>query len=904
MFTMMSPTEQVLVYGRTLNPEYESLDMLDLTAGLDTVFAALILFFFVAVNWHALTSGISFGAKLLAAVISPLEFLVACVDAFKRWMVQSQMGRRLSDLRNWYFPARRPIAMISRVYVTIVTLMWTSQDLLTPGYHVLYGMADGMGPAGWDHWEYCLNLDRGSPAGRWSSSRRLQGFHCDGVDLGVELFSVWEDYIPTFSVGDDIEHLQIFRFVCLVLALASILAGAVIAIRHSSPVKAIETLCSWTRSKSKNGPEDEAQHQDTALLEQVGLLSARIGTYEAMLDEVRGQLAAKTEQANGMEVRFDELRSRNQMLVARCKEDKVAQQENLIAGLRQELDRVNCRLIMANGRARGAQYKSDSREQTLTNRVAELEEQLARKSDEANANSRGIIESLQADLRNRTDELNAMARRLEAVEALAEETCGIEKLRVTEEGLRKDAEISRLQELLRVQEEQSYERARELSIVEDQLSKQEVVILDLGARIRAYEAAPQVQATEPNVAEIRDLEEKLRFFQAQCHTQAAQLGIAEVQVNALQAQLEGHSHVLEQLRIAEAQHVKLEAEGRAKLEAEGRAKQEEIDFMSQQYDTLFAEHFDLTGQHKNLSEQHEKLQSAFKGDDAAQEILGLRAEIESLKSALDRNSAAQETLSLRVEVNAVKAVAEEKVREAEAKATEAEQKMMEAEGVANSLRQADEGHRKTMKSLKDAYDKEVERYDDEVAAERAAADEARKQVKGLEEELKEMSRQVGIASRDAQRFREQKEGTEAERDKLTGVNDVLEHRLKFWENSESMQTIPKRRTGDLGSLATALDEARVEISRQQTEINGLRAKLQAQTESAASAASAPSDQALQDSVDRLRHAMEVEKRQRTEDQVRWGRQVQELQQENQRLRVSISSAGLGRGCGRGRGRGG
>ncbi|PYH67722.1 uncharacterized protein BO88DRAFT_444904 [Aspergillus vadensis CBS 113365] len=894
MFTMMSPTEQVLVYGRTLNPEYESLDMLDLTAGLDTVFAALILFFFVAVNWHTITSGISFGAKLLAAVISPLEFLVACADAAKRWMVQSQMGRRLSDLRNWYFPARRPIAMISRVYVTIVTLMWTSQDLLTPGYHVLYGMADGMGPAGWDHWEYCLNLGRGSPAGRWSSSRRLQGFHCDGVDLGVELFSVWEDYVPTFSVGDDIEHLQIFRFVCLVLALASILAGAVIAIRHSSPVKAIETLCSWTCSKSKNGPEDEAQHQDTALLEQVGLLSARIGTYEAMLDEVRGQLAAKTEQANGLEVRFDELRSRNQMLVARCEEDKVAQQENLIAGLRQELDRVNCRLIMANGRARGAQYKSDSREQTLTNRVAELEEQLARKSDEANANSRGIIESLQADLRNRTDELNAMARRVEAVEALAERTCDIEKLRVTEEeGLRKDAEISRLQELLQVQEQQSYERARELSIVEDQLSKQEVEILDLGAKIKAYEAAPQVQATEPNAAEIRELEGKLRFFQAQCHTQAAQLGTAEAQVNVLQAQLEGYS---EQLRIAEAQHVK--------LEAEGSAKQAEIEFMSQQYDTLFAEHFHLTGQHKNLSEQHEKLQSAFKGDDAAQEILGLRAEIESLKSALDRNSAAQETLNLRVEVNAVKAVAEEKVREAEAKATEAEQKMMEAEGVANFLRQADEGHRKTMKSLKDAYDKEVERYDDEVAAERAAADEARKQVKGLEEELKEMSRQVGIASRDAQRFREQKEGTEAERDKLTGVNDVLEHRLKFWENSESMQTIPKRRTGDLGSLATALDEARVEISRQQTEINGLRAKLQAQTESAASAASAPSDQALQDSVNHLRQALEVEKRQRTEDQVRWGRQVQELQQENQRLRVSISSAGLGRGRGRGRGRGG
>ncbi|KAI2889092.1 hypothetical protein CBS76997_3368 [Aspergillus niger] len=877
---MLSPSEQVVVYGRTLNPEYESLDMLDYTAGLDTVFAALILFFFVAVNWQTIASTISFGAKLLAAIFSPLEFFVSRFDAFKRWMATSQMERRVSDLCKWYFPSRRPIAMAFWVFATLVTINWTCQDLLAPSYHFLYGVVGGMGPAGWDHWEYCLNLDRGSPAGRWSNSRRLQGFHCVGVDIGVELFSVLEDHIPTFSVGDDIEHLRIFRFVGFFFTLASIIALAVIGITQSSLFKAIKMLC-WTRIESKNGPEDEVQPQDTALPEQVELLSAKIGTYEAMLEEVRGQLAAKTEQVNRMEERSDELQSTNQMLAARDEKAKVAQQEDLIIKLRQELDRVNCLPIMANGRAR-AHYKSDSREQTLANRVAELEKQLAMKT-EADANSRGIIESLQAELQVRTEEANAIASRLVTVEA--------QKLRTAEEEvLRKDTEIRELQERLQVQEDQSYERAMELSAAEDQLTSQDVLIHDLQERIRAQEAAPQAQATEElhtaekvlqmKVAEIQDLEGQLQFYQAQCQMQAAHLGEAEEQVNGLRAQLGEYHYVVEQLRLKEEELRVLKGQFE-KLEGEGREKQEELDYVSVQYDSLF--------------EDHVYLQTRLEGDEAAQENLGLRAEVQSLRSALDGNNAAQEALDLRVEVNAVKAFAEEKVREAE-------ERMMEAEAVANALRQADRGLRETMQGLKKAYDDEVERYDDEVEKERAAANEARKQVKGLAEELKEMSQQVGIALRDAQRFQEQKEGTEAEMDKLEGVNDVLEHRLKYWERSESSQEIPKRRTGDLGSLATALDSSRVEISRQQTEINRLHALLrQAQTESAASAPSVPSDQALRDSVNRLRQALEAEKRQRTEEQVRWGRRVRELEEETQRLRVSSSNAGLGRGRGRGGG---
>ncbi|GKZ28995.1 hypothetical protein AbraIFM66950_002243 [Aspergillus brasiliensis] len=782
---MSTPSEQKFLYGRTLDPEQDWLEIravLDLTPRPVLVFGFFVISSFVALYHKMIISCGLLGCKLLAAVLSPVKSFVACSDAFKRWMITSQMSRRLSALREWYFPANRPIATIVRCFTTLVMIVWSCQDILLPSYHFLYGVAGGMGPAGGNHCEYCDNLDRGSPAGRWSSSRRLQGFHCQGIYTGAELNL--EDYVPKLSGGDgNLPHLQILSFASVFIILASMVALIVIALPQSSIIKCTKMLRS-ARLVLKNGAEDKPHPQDLALLQQVELLSAKVGTYEAMLDEVRGQLAAKTDEANGLQARHDRLWSTAKMLGARCEEAKVAQKEHLMqtTKLRQELARVNYKLMTAQEELRGVQNNSYSRDQTVANRVAELEEQLALKSDEADANSRGQVESLKADLQVKTQELNAIARRLVTAEAQAGKTCDSEQLRVAEERLaEKDAQIEELKQRLQAQKQQSLQ---ELRTAAGMLADRDVV--------------------------IQKLQEQVQFCETQCQMQAAQLGAAEQEVFGLQAE-------------------------REELERRYGEKEGEVGCVEKQYEALFDEHMKLTGQYA------------------------------SLKSSVEQNPGAQEALDLRVEVAAIEALCDEKVREAE------------EEMVAAKI-----GHREAMEGLRKAYDGWIEQ-------ERAAANEAQRR---LREEIKEMSQQVGIALRDAQRFQKQKEGIEAEMDKLKGVNDVLQHRLSFWEvESESSQAIPKRRTGDLGSLATALDQSRVTVSQQQTEINGLRALLhRAQTASVPSAPSAPSDQALRDSVNRLRQALEAEKRQRTEDQIRWTRQVRELEEEARRLRVSSSNS--------------
>ncbi|GKZ25521.1 hypothetical protein AbraIFM66951_011233 [Aspergillus brasiliensis] len=791
---MSTPSEQKLLYGRTLDPEQDWLEIravLDLTPRPVLVFGFFVISSFVALYHKMIISCGLLGCKLLAAVLSPVKSFVACSDALKRWMITSQMSRRLSALGEWYLPANRPIATIVRCFTTLVMVVWSCQDILLPSYHFLYGVAGGMGPAGGNHSEYCDYLDRGSPAGRWSSSRRLQGFHCQGIYTGAELNL--EDYVPKLSGGDgNLPHLRILSFASVFIILASMVALIAIALPQSSIIKCTKMLRS-ARLVLKNGAEDKPHPQDLALLQQVELLSVKVGTYEAMLDEVRGQLAAKTDEANGLQARHDRLWSTAKMLGARCEEAKVAQKEHLMQAtkLRQELAQVNYKLMTAQEELCGVQNNSYSRDQTVANRVAELEEQLALKSDEADANSRGQVESLKADLQVKTQELNAIARRLVTAEAQAGKTCDSEQLRVAEERLaEKDAQIEELKQRLHAQEQHTREELKQRLQAQEQQSYEE-----LKERLQAQEqqsvqklTTAAGKLTDRDVV-IQKLQEQVQFYETQCQMQAAQLGAAEQEVFGLQAE-------------------------REELERRYREKEGEIGCVEKQYEALFDEHMKLTGQYA------------------------------SLKSLVEQNPEAQEALDLRVEVAAIEALCDEKVREAE------------EEMVAAKI-----GHREAMEGLRKAYDGWIEQ-------ERAAANEAQRR---LREEIKEMSQQVGIALRDAQRFQKQKEGIEAE--------------------SESSQAIPKRRTGDLGSLATALDQSRVTVSQQQTEINGLRALLhQAQTASVPSAPSAPLDQALRDSVNRLRQALEAEKRQRTEDQIRWTRQVRELEEEARRLRVSSSNS--------------
>ncbi|RMJ28524.1 hypothetical protein PHISP_00571 [Aspergillus sp. HF37] len=182
-------------------------------------------------------------------------------------------------------------------------------------------------------------------------------------------------------------------------------------------------------------------------------------------------------------------------------------------------------------------------------------------------------------------------------------------------------------------------------------------------------------------------------------------------------------------------------------------------------------------------------------------------------------------------------------------------------------------------------------YDMSLAQERLAAQGIRQQASGLAAEVADLQGKVGLAMNDAKRGREETES-------LKRTIAILEHRLSKHTLPSSGGEIPKRQTGDLGSISTALSESRVTISKQQMEINKLRRHIEQQAKEQAKAGVArPAEETPREEITKLRRALDTEKRARTDDQLRWDKRTRELEAENQRLTISRSNAAAGRGGG-------
>lgn len=181
-------------------------------------------------------------------------------------------------------------------------------------------------------------------------------------------------------------------------------------------------------------------------------------------------------------------------------------------------------------------------------------------------------------------------------------------------------------------------------------------------------------------------------------------------------------------------------------------------------------------------------------------------------------------------------------------------------------------------------------YDMSLAQERSAAQGIRQQASGLAAEVADLQGKVGLAMNDAQRGHE-----EAESSKRTIA--VLEHRLAKHTLPPSGGEIPKRQTGDLGSISTALSESRVTVSKQQMEINELRRHIEQVKEQAKAGVARPAEETLREEIAKLRKALDTEKRARTDDQLRWDKKTRELEAENRKLTISRSNAAAGRGGG-------
>ncbi|OJJ30522.1 hypothetical protein ASPWEDRAFT_716851 [Aspergillus wentii DTO 134E9] len=219
----------------------------------------------------------------------------------------------------------------------------------------------------------------------------------------------------------------------------------------------------------------------------------------------------------------------------------------------------------------------------------------------------------------------------------------------------------------------------------------------------------------------------------------------------------------------------------------------------------------------------------------------------------ERDEAIAQVMSLQQQLDATTSATDEALGEAQ-------QSVAQARVTEGALRQTVDGTQR-------AFDEE-----------RAAATEARTQVSSLREEVEDLQSKIGMAMRDAQRSHEEAMA-------YKNAIGILEHRLSKWELRDSAQEIPKRQTGNLGSISTALQQKEVLVAQQQGEINALKLQL------AQPGAAQPSDNAaIKANFEKLRTALDKERRARTEDQLRWDKRCRELEADNQKLRISMSNA--------------
>ncbi|KAL3464967.1 hypothetical protein BJX64DRAFT_285835 [Aspergillus heterothallicus] len=146
---------------------------------------------------------------------------------------------------------------------------------------------------------------------------------------------------------------------------------------------------------------------------------------------------------------------------------------------------------------------------------------------------------------------------------------------------------------------------------------------------------------------------------------------------------------------------------------------------------------------------------------------------------------------------------------------------------------------------------------------------------------------------------------QSEMQRAQATAEVLQHRLTKFETAGSAQEIPKRQMTYQGSVVTALDQSKLRIVELQAEINELQGQLD---QAKAGRTREPTGAALEQRIKELSTALEDEKRNRAEDQIRWSKMATELEEENRRLKISASSMQANsalrlRGRGRGRARG-
>ncbi|PYH84986.1 hypothetical protein BO82DRAFT_389603 [Aspergillus uvarum CBS 121591] len=547
-----------------------------------------------------------------------------------------------------------------------------------------------------------------------------------------------------------------------------------------------------------------------------------------------------------------------------------------LSSLKSELQTRTDELAAAEERLATVERKSQQGEmehdqlknelQARTDELANAEKQLAKAKEhsqqgKAQREQTHIhtqeFQSLKSEFQTRTDELANAKKRLAAAQKHFRQAKP-----EREQNLAQSQEIQSLKIELQIRTDKLAAAEKRLAAARKHSQQNEAERVAQNQKLKSLKDELQSRTDELDIWTERCLSVESRLLAADGDSQQAAI-IGQQHLNQEQEQeLQSLKNAL-QTRTDELQACadKLVDVEKHLATAEEHGRESET-----QRQELLTEKLELLAQNQQIIAEYEAFRVSHEANPHQSQLLETMQQ--ELAAAIARNNALQE------ENNAIEIEGQIMVAKLEFDLDEAHRQLAEAQfSQVNAQQSMQEGDVAGNMSLAEA---------------RAQAEQARTQAFMKEKELAEVTEenrtlqiQVGLAMRDAQRGQERADTAER-------VNKVLEVRLAQWEEkARDEQTILKRPTANVGSVATALQQCQVKVSEQQTTINEFKEKLE---KAKVASPAGKVEEKLRADFSMIKSMYDRERRARTEDQIRWSKENRELEEELRKLRIGISNA--------------
>ncbi|ODM15026.1 hypothetical protein SI65_09521 [Aspergillus cristatus] len=911
---MTTPFEQLFLWGEIeQDPPFPEFLMnivvyADLTAGSAIVLATLILLTLVMAAWETISFLICAGSKKF--VKSPIKTalsLLGCYtletfrlllfrddglatlrQRFTSWMVDSRPYRLASSVVDWYFPLNRPIAASFRLFVTWVCGLTMYTNVLLPAARCLHGVVDG-----WNadiHSFHCPEaISRYYLEDRLSWHALYDGYYCLGERTGLNLYedllvSDWQLLSRLLNDDGEIDHYHAIMVVASVISLVILAAVTYTIIPETTAFKRAKAVL-LRQDPQSDGPRPLTQ-TESDLWDMINGYEGDLAKRKAQLAKKNKLLASTTAELHAMAQRKEEGWILVGKLTARRNEAVEAHQRELSNNrrLRQQLLKIGGQLKVAEGCLQGNRQELAKERQRL---VAERKQLAEERQQLASARQNLSKQQRPAD---DCDYLVEERQRLDSArDQLAAERAQVveERRKLTEE---RQYPVDKQKQL--IQERQKLVSSRQKSSDHQRLAED---------RHRVVEGHQRLETMREVLADGRqqlDKERKQLTIEHQQLVHKQQQLIKERQKPASPRQKSS-----DQQRLVKERQVLDDM--RERLDAQCKKLTEDRQQLADEHQRLIDEHQKSAIQHQELLDRQQHLSinnqelavrcnelaialgTARQERDAA--MLQLTAATDQVTGQQDQQLAIrcnelsaslevvrQERDAAMLQVDAAMDEMMNQQKEIDSVNLSADITRVEAEIAYTQSEENEARLQQSMSDLKSVCDLAVEQ-------ERSATEEARKIACGLEMELNDCHNKIGTALRDAQRHHQQWVASQK-------TIEILERRLAKYKMFEtgSTQEIPKRKIGNPVSTSTALAEKDVIVANQLAQINDLTRQLEQAKQGAPCPAVA--DGKIQENFKKLRAALDKERRERIEDNVRWSSKTRELEDANQKLRISVSNA--------------